>query len=862
MAHVRDAARVGRRLEITGIVQAVGFRPFVYRLARELGLDGRVRNTAGRVEIEVAGNPAVLERFTGRLRTDAPPRARVESVAVSDIPETAWPRPGSGFTILESVAATSAERLFPPDIATCDDCLRELLDPANRRFRYPFINCTNCGPRATIIEDLPYDRARTSMRDFPLCPACEAEYRDPANRRFHAEPVACPACGPRLVYRRPGDAAPVALGEDALAAAVSDIAAGRIVAIKGLGGYHLACDATDPVAVTRLRDRKRRWAKPFAVMVRDLREAGRLADVTDDEAELLASPARPIVLVERRAADAPGQPAQDAGAARSRRGADSVPTRPLAETVVNGDRRVGLFLPYTPLHHLLLAAVGRPIVLTSGNLSDEPLATDDDEALNRLGGIADAFLQHDREIRARYDDSVTRVVAGRESVIRRGRGYAPDPLDLPVRLPEPLLAAGAELKHTFALASGDRAYVAPHTGDLEDMLTFRAFEGNLAHLRRLLDLDPRLVAHDLHPAYLSTQFAVRHFPAARRIGVQHHHAHVASCAAEAGITSPFIGLAYDGLGMGDDGTFWGGEVLIADLAGYRRFGRFALAPMPGGAMAVKKPYRMALGYLYGLEDDDGAMRPVPTLSPEPDPTGPAGLPGLAAPFLERLDPREVAVVRAQVSRSLNAPRASSAGRLFDAVASLLGIRDVAEYEAQAAIELEMRAEPTDPEAACASPGATALEAAATRATRADMADPTASLPYRLVRRAGLLVYDPAPTLSAILEGRAAGAAASVLAARFQETIAEVSRELAAAARAATGIGQVCLSGGVFQNRWLATALLARLTADGFEVFINRRVPVNDGGISYGQAAVAAARLAVGGTTVDHAVDGSSRGTAG
>ncbi len=831
MVHVRQAARVGRLLEVTGIVQAVGFRPFVYRLARELQLDGRVRNTAGRVEIEVAGTPSQLEAFAARLRAEAPPRARIETVTMRALAEQRMPAPGSGFAILESVAAAFTERLFPPDIATCDDCLRELFDPADRRYRYPFINCTNCGPRATIIEDLPYDRPKTSMRDFPLCPACEAEYHDPANRRFHAEPVACPACGPQLAYRRPGDAAPRAFGEDALRAALADLAAGRIVAVKGLGGYHLACDATDAAAVVRLRDRKRRWAKPFAVMVRDLTAARALAAVSPDEADLLTSPARPIVLVERHAADL------------------------LAPDVVNGDRRIGLFLPYTPLHHLLLEGFPRPIVLTSGNLSDEPLATDDDEALTRLGGIADAFLQHDRRIRARYDDSVTRVVAGRESIIRRGRGYAPDPLGLPIAVPEPLLAVGAELKHTFTLASGERAYVAPHTGDLEDLLTFRAFEGNLAHLGRLLALQPRLAAHDLHPAYLSTQFAARHFPAARRIGVQHHHAHVASCAAEAAITSPFIGIAYDGLGMGDDGSFWGGEVLIADLAGYRRFGRFALAPMPGGAMAVKKPYRMALGYLFGLEEDGAAMRPDSYAR---------SLVDLARPFLARLDRREVEVVRAQVARRLNAPLASSAGRLFDAVSSLLGLRDVAEYEAQAAIDLEMRAVPTDPEAACAAPGALTVELAAARGDGvaaggvgaavvvgpADAVDPASAdasrpLPYRLIDRGGLLVYDPRPTLAALLEGQAAGAAAPVLAARFQETIAEVTREFCAAARRATGIRQVCLSGGVFQNRWLATALLARLTADGFEAFINRRVPVNDGGISYGQAAVAAARLVAG-----------------
>ena len=820
MVGVRGGAREGRVVRVSGIVQAVGFRPFVYRLAREMELDGVVRNAAGRVEIEVGGAPSDLERFADRLRSEAPPRARVEDVESAPLDEDLVPAPGCGFRILESVAVASTERLFPPDIATCDDCLRELFDPADRRYRYPFTNCTSCGPRATIIDDLPYDRPRTSMRDFPLCPACEAEYRDPADRRFHAEPVACPECGPRLGYRRPDDAAPIAESEDALRAALADLAAGAIVAVKGLGGYHLACDATNDVAVRRLRDRKRRWAKPFAVMARDLDAARGLAAVDDDEAVLLTSPARPIVLVELRGTDGPAAP-DDAR---------------LAPSVVNGDRRVGLFLPYTPLHHLLLAGLGRPIVLTSGNLSDEPLATDDDEALDRLGGIADAFLQHDRRILARYDDSVTRVVAGRESVIRRGRGYAPDPLGLPVAVPEPLLAAGAELKHTFTLASGARAYVSPHTGDLEDMRTFRAFEGNLAHLRQLLDLDPRLVAHDLHPAYLSTQFAARHFPVERRIPVQHHHAHVASCAAEAGITGACIGIAYDGLGMGDDGTFWGGEVLLADLAGYRRFARFALAPMPGGAMAVRKPYRMALGYLFGLEHDGGDMRPASTV-PSSD-----VLCADAGGFLARLDPREVGIVRAQVARGLNAPPASSAGRLFDAVSSILGIRDVAEYEAQAAIELEMRATATDPEAACSAPGALAVEA---EAGRLGATSPSAPLPYRITRRSGLLVYDPAPTLAAILQAQSAGVAPAVLAARFQETIAELTRELCAAARESSGIRQVCLSGGVFQNRWLATALLARLASDGFDVFINHQVPVNDGGISYGQAAVAAARLAGG-----------------
>ena len=818
------AERVARVIEVRGVVQGVGYRPFVWRLATELGLDGTVVNRAGQVEIVVAGSAEAVERFAGRLRTDAPPRARVDHVAVREAADGNTPRPGSGFAIEESQAAASTERLFPPDIATCDDCLRELFDPTDRRYRYPFTNCTNCGPRATIIDDLPYDRARTSMREFPLCAACESEYRDPSNRRFHAEPVACPACGPQLSYRRPGDASPAAHREEALAAALADLRAGRIVAVKGLGGYHLACDATDPAAVARLRDRKHRWAKAFAVMVRDLEAARCQALMSPGEEALLTSPARPIVLVsrfDRRCVEPPlAEP----------RGVEP----PLADGVVNAEparaaalnRRVGLFLPYTPLHHLLLEGLGRPIVLTSGNMSDEPLVTDDAEALERLAGIADSFLSHDREIRARYDDSVTRVVDGAESLIRRGRGYCPEPLALPIATPHNVLAVGAELKHTFTLARGGRAHVAPHTGDLEDLLAHRAFETNLAHLKRLLDIEPEYVAHDLHPAYLSTQYAISHFPESRRIPVQHHHAHVASAAAEAGLTTEFIGVAFDGLGMGDDGTFWGGEVLVATLAGYRRVGRFGRAPMPGGALAVKKPYRMALGYILAAEAFEQEASVAGAEGPAVVESRPAfGRSAidqeLTRAFLDRLDPREIEVVRVQLARGLNAPSASSAGRLFDAAASLLGIRDVAEYEAQAAIELELLAEEGSVE----------------------------PLPYQIVRSEGqgggmpLLVYDPRPTLRGLLEGVAEGVATATLAARFQETIAAVTRQLCADVRVDTGLGCVALSGGVFQNQWLATTLVRRLRSDGFEVHTNQEVPANDGGISYGQAAVAAARLA-------------------
>jgi len=777
---------VARALLAEGVVQGVGFRPFVWRLATELGLAGRVRNAAGRVEIEAAGPAAALDAFARRLRDDAPPRARVERVTVRPLDAGLAAGLPVPFAIDESVSAASSDRLFPPDIATCDDCLRELSDPADRRFRYPFTNCTNCGPRATIITELPYDRAQTTMRPFPLCPACDAEYRDPANRRFHAEPVACPACGPRLSWRPTGAPAPVALGEAALDAAVRALVDGQVVAVKGLGGYHLACDATDDDAVRRLRDRKRRWAKPFAIMVRDIGAARALCRVGALERGLIEAPARPIVLLEARR---DGEPA-------------------LAPSVATGNRRLGVFLPYTPLHHLLLEAVGRPLVLTSGNLTDEPLATDDDDALARLAGLADGFLAHDREIRARYDDSVTRVVARRESVVRRARGYAPEPLPLPVAAPVPFLAVGAELKHTFTLARGGRAHVAPHNGDLEDLATHRAFTDGLAHLSRLLALEPEVAAHDLHPEYLSTKYALAQFPPAKRIAVQHHHAHVASCAAEHGITSRFLGVAYDGLGMGDDGTFWGGELFLADLRGYRRLGRFGRAPMPGGALAVRKPYRMALGYLLGAEGFRGGA------------AGMAGANELAGPFLARLDPREVALVRTQVARGLNAPVASSAGRLFDAAAALIGIRDVAEFEAQAAIDLEL--------------------AAGDR--RAD------ALAWHLDRVEGLLVYDPRPTLAALLDGVSRGRSAGSLAAGFQRAITVVTTARLHDARERTGVRTVCLSGGVFQNRRLASDLLRGLASDGFEVFINRQVPVNDGGVSYGQAAVAAARLASGSTT--------------
>jgi hydrogenase maturation protein HypF len=764
-----SGTRTSHRLEVHGTVQGVGFRPFVYRLATSLGLDGTVRNAGGTVVVDTAGAPAAVDALAARLRTEAPPLARVVTVTVAPAPRP-WPKAGSGFAVVASDAAASASRDIPPDVATCDACLRELFDPRDRRHRYPFVNCTDCGPRATIIDDLPYDRVRTAMSGFPMCPACAAEYADPADRRFHAEPIACPACGPRLAWR-PGAAAPPSEhGDDALRAAVAAVATGGIVALKGLGGYQLVCDASDHRAVEHLRAGKRRPAKPFAVMVGDAAAARRLAEISAVEAALLRSPARPIVLLR------------------------ALPST-LAPGIHPGVRDLGLFLPYTPLHHLLLHDLDRPLVVTSGNRSEEPIAIDDDQALERLGGIAGGFLQHDRPIRARYDDSVARVVHDRQVVVRRARGCAPAQVPLPLGAPEPLLALGAELKHTFTLAVGGRAVVGPHTGDLEDADTFAAFERNLAHLCRVEGVSPAVAVHDLHPAYLSTQYAARWD---RRVAVQHHHAHAVSCAAEHGLTGPFLGVTYDGLGMGDDGTLWGGELLVADLVRYRRFARFSRAPLPGGSAAIRRPARMALGYLFGAER-----------------IGSGGIdPSLAGDFVGRLDPAEVAVVGRMVERRLNSPLASSAGRLFDAAAALLGLRDDASYEGEAAV---------------------ALESAAAGGAHGE-------LPWRLARVEGLWVYDAVPTLAAVLRQRAASVATGVIAARFHATVAAVTLALVERAAAQTGLREVCLSGGVFQNRLLAEAVLTGLHEAGLRGFVNQRVPCNDGGISYGQAAVAAARL--------------------
>ncbi|MEV8438709.1 carbamoyltransferase HypF [Actinosynnema sp. NPDC051121] len=743
-----------QRIEVRGTVQGVGFRPQVHRHASALGIDGDVRNVDGHVVITAAGEPAALAEFRRRVGEQPPPVARVESVAVSPLPTEAAPPPG--FVVRGSTTGDSpGHRWLPPDLATCRDCLVELFDPVDRRHRYPFTNCAGCGPRASIVEALPYDRVRTTMRRFAMCPACAAEYHDPGDRRFHAEPIACPDCGPVLSWG-------ALSGEDALGAAVAAVAGSGVVAIKGVGGYQLVCDAADEAAVARLRGLKRRPRKAFAVMVGSLDAARALSVVGDETA--MTSPAAPIVLVPRRA------------------------DGPLAPSVAPGLAEIGLFLPYSPLHHLLLADLDRPLVVTSGNRSGEPIITDDAAARAVLGPLVDGVLAHDRPIRSRYDDSVVRGTA----LLRRARGYAPDPLPLPVPAVEPVLGVGAQLKHTTTLAVDGQAVVGPHVGDLSDVGTFAAFEDIAEVLCRWQDVEPRYCAHDPHPGYLSTRHAAR-WPAEHRVAVQHHHAHVAATAAEHGVRGRFIGVAYDGLGLGDDGTLWGGEVLLADYRGYQRVGRVGTAPLPGGEAAVRRPARMALGYLFGAEDF--GVRPI-----------------LSDALLDRVGPREAQVVRRMIARGVNSPVASSVGRLFDATAALLGLCDDNSYEGEAAV---------------------LLEAAASGCPDGE------PLSWRLHRRGSLWVYDPVPTLRDVV---CSGQPVGVVAARFHTTLVHVTRALVEQVADATGVHTVCLGGGVFQNSRLTTALVRDLADAGFEVHVGERVPVNDGGVSYGQVVVAAARL--------------------
>jgi hydrogenase maturation protein HypF len=764
------------RVRVEGIVQGVGFRPFVHALAGRLGLAGLVGNDAGGVFVEVEGAGEAVERFLDALRREAPPLAVIERMTATPLSPTGT----HGFAIAPSRAGGERQTLVSPDTATCADCLAELGDPADRRHRYPFVNCTNCGPRFTIIRDVPYDRPATTMAGFTMCADCAREYHDPGDRRFHAQPVCCPACGPALrLLDREGRPA----GGDPLAGAAARLKDGAVVAVKGLGGYHLAADAAGEPAVAALRARKHREDKPFAVMVADLEAARRLCRIGPAEEALLTSPRRPIVLLRRLPPEGSGEPQGGAPVGRTGGG--------VAASVAPGNRSLGLMLPYTPLHHLLLAEVGRPIVLTSGNVSDEPIAYLDGEAMERLAGIADWFLVHDRPIHVRADDSVVRAFRGRELLLRRSRGFAPQPLPLPWPFPDHVLACGAELKSTFCLAKGNHAFLSHHIGDLENYETFRSFTEGIEHFRRLFAVTPEVVAHDLHPEYLSTKYAVEQ-EGVELERVQHHHAHVAACLADNGEAGPVLGVAFDGLGYGPDGTIWGGELLVADLEGFRRAGHLEAVPMPGGTAAIRQPWRMAAAWL------DAALS--------------GQLPG-DLEVVRRNAGRWEQVVA--LSRSgTAAPSTSSAGRLFDAVAAILGVRDAVNYEGQAAIELEQLADPAEADA----------------------------YPAEVARDgAGVLRLSGTDLVRAVVEELRAGVAAPLVAARFHNGLAGATVAACRALRATTGLETVALSGGVFQNLLLLERTVGGLEREGFRVLVHSRVPPNDGGISLGQAAVVGAR---------------------
>ena len=784
----------GLRVHITGIVQGVGFRPFVYNLATRLDLKGWVKNTSAGVEIEVDGEREALDLFVQQLRDDAPKLSSIDEFSASF-------RPANGFRSFEILHSESVEGAFQPispDVSICDDCLRELLDPNDRRYRYPFINCTHCGPRFTIIKDIPYDRPMTTMAGFPMCDECEKEYSDPTNRRFHAQPVACSVCGPHvwLEIRSDDFSRPRATeSEDPVLETRRLLSDGKILAIKGLGGFHLACDATNSKSVAELRNRKLRVDKPFAIMMPDIQTIEQHCFVSDAEQELLSSTARPIVLLKRK------------------------PESNIVEEAAPKQDWIGVMLPYTPLHYLLLEKTeGFPeaLVMTSGNLSEEPIATDNDEARKRLSNLADAFLMHNRDIYIRSDDSVVRVFTGHESrntqhggldtageqrlpdhqmksiyPLRRSRGYSPFPVKLPFEVPQ-ILAAGSELKNTFCITNKNYAFLSHHIGDMENYETLKSFELGVEHFEKLFRVKPEAIAYDLHPNYLATRYALERAERENipSMGVQHHHAHIAACMAEHGLngTHPVIGLAFDGTGYGEDGAIWGGEVLIVDYKSYQRKYHLEYFPLPGGDAAIKKPARTALALLWslGMEWDERLIS-VAEFSAE-----------------------DQVVLRTQLERKINTPMTSSMGRLFDAAAALAGVRQKVNYEGQAAIEFEALADETE----------------------------RASYSFGLDQD----TVKVRSVVEALIKDVMAGIHISKISARFHNGLAESAREICLKIKSETGIDEVVLSGGVWQNITLLGRTLSLLNKDGFRVYIHREVPTNDGGLSLGQAVIAAARM--------------------
>jgi len=768
--------RIRRHFSVRGVVQGVGFRPFVWTVAARLGLSGWVRNTSGGVLVEVEGPAAAIAQFARALEAEAPRLARVDSVESMDLEPSGEP----GFQIVESRAVDGEHQPIAPDAATCPECLAEILDPGNRRHRYAFTNCTNCGPRFTIIADVPYDRPLTTMRRFDMCAACRHEYEDPADRRFHAQPNACPACGPRLWF---ADRIGAEVEGDAIDHAASEIARGGILALKGLGGFQLCCDAGNDAAVHRLRERKHRPAKPFAVMVASIEGALRIANVDGVERRLLEGVTRPIVLVRHRAHASGSTP---------------------APSLAPGLHEIGLMLPYTPLHHLLLRAVDRPLVMTSGNVSEEPIARENAEAVARLGGIADAFLLHDRDIHARYDDSVVRIVGETPRMVRRARGYCPLPVDVPVDATAgDVLALGAHLKNTFCILRNGRAFTGPHIGDLDNPQALAHHDEALRTYLRLFRARPAIVAADLHPDYASTRLAERWWDAgAREVRVQHHHAHIASVLAEHGLRGNVLGVAFDGLGFGPDGTIWGGEFLLCDERSYRRAGHIAAVRQPGGDACAREGWRMAIAYL------NASGRPAD--APPRWMSEYAGLP----------DGRRWRLVSRLASTPTDAsPVTTSAGRLFDAVASLLGVAQESSFEGEAAMRLEALA-----------------------ATRWP-SDPVPAIGIRHAEDHHTL--DTVGLVNTLIQQRERGRSAAELAAFFHESLAQGIAAICMHLAPSLGVDRVALSGGVFQNSLLLARVEALLHGRDLRVYSNREVPAHDGGVSLGQALVAASRTAGG-----------------
>jgi hydrogenase maturation protein HypF len=750
-----------RRIKVRGVVQGVGFRPFIYRLALQNNLMGYVFNTTADVTIVLEGASSDIESFINRLEESAPPQSHIESVSIEEEPVKGLLQ----FTIEASRVQDQEYQLISPDIATCNLCKKEIFDPSDRRYQYPFTNCTNCGPRFTIIESMPYDRPNTTMRKFKMCQRCLREYNDIQDRRFHAQPNACPECGP-VLHLTDSSGKPVA--GDPLSISADLLKKGKILAIKGLGGFLLACDATDDTSVVLLRKRKKRGAKPFAVMMESINEIEKFCHVSVQEKTLLGSSQSPIVLLKRKS-----------------------PSPALSPLIAPNTIYLGVMLPYTPLHHLIIKRTERPLIMTSGNISEEPIAADNHEALQRLSGIADYFLMHNRDIYSRYDDSVTMAVNGKVQIIRRARGFAPYPVKLPFSAGG-VLACGAETKNAFCLTRENYAFLSQHIGDLENLETLENFEATIRLYKKMFYIEPEVIAYDMHPEYLSTKYSLEliEFAGIKGVPVQHHHAHIVSCMVDNGISDPVIGVAFDGTGYGEDGTIWGAEFLLADYAGFKRLAHFEYMPLPGGKAAIEKPYRMALCYLFKVFGDD-------TLK-------------LDLPFLKGLDRDKIALIKTQIEKKINSPYASSCGRLFDAVSALLDIRNEADYEGQAAVELESVAE----------------------------LNVDKGYPFDVIEKDGVKVVSFDNMFRSIIDDMNQKKPESYIAGKFHLTIAEVVLTVCRILSKETGINKVALSGGVFQNRLLLELAIKKLEAEGLVVLVHHDVPANDGGIALGQAVIA------------------------